>query len=165
MRFSSQKKSTVNLHLAALSVDGDNQTLTHPTPSPAKSEVLKSIGERTEEDVAKAQAARRLRERNQKYLEDLANKRALKVAQEGKQANKTQEHMIKVREEVAAKNAEMIKQRREVKQKEEEDLNKLEEEKKANKQVFEGPSQEFLVRLNKSKGKQTPITDWKKKRM
>lgn len=160
MRFSSQKKNAID-NLSALGGDADNPNTTHPTPSPAKSEALKSIGETTE-DAAKAQAARRLRERNQKYLEDLAKKRALKMAQNDQQANKMQEHRIKVREQVATKNAEMIKQRREVKQKEEEELKRQEEEKKENKQALEGPSQEFLQRLNKSKQKQPPITDWKK---
>lgn len=69
---------------------------------------------------------------------------------------------MKVREQVAKKNAEMIKQRLEAKQKEEAEQKKVEEEKKENQVALAGPSQEFLDRLNKSKQKQPPITDWKK---
>lgn len=56
----------------------------------------------------------------------------------------------------------MIKQRLEAKQKEEEELKKAEQEKQENRVILEGPTQEFLNRLNKSKQKQPPITDWKK---
>ena len=56
----------------------------------------------------------------------------------------------------------MIKQRLEAKQKEEAEQKKVEEDKKANQVALAGPSQEFLDRLNKSKQKQPPITDWKK---
>ena len=64
------------------------------------------------------------------------------------------EKKVKLREQVAKKNAEVIKLRLETKK----DEIQPEEEKKA---AITGPSQEFLDRLQKSnKQKAPPITDW-----
>ena len=94
-------------------------------------------------------------------MEKLSKRRNQKIDQQEEQQKKLEQQRIKVREQLAKHNQEMIRQRQE-KQKEEEVKKKIEEEKKlSEKVVIEGPSKEFMERVQKSQAKQPPITDWK----
>ena len=63
-------------------------------------------------------AAQRLKERNDKYLEELKQKRALKQDKDDILRKQKEQTKAKLRDQVAKKNAEVIKQRMESKKEE-----------------------------------------------
>mmetsp|Transcript_3502 Transcript_3502/g.5971 ORF Transcript_3502/g.5971 Transcript_3502/m.5971 type:complete len:669 (+) Transcript_3502:853-2859(+) len=108
----------------------------------------------------KLKAALRAKERNEKYLLQLAQKKASKQGEGELRQKKQEEQRQRVREQVAKKNAEVLRLRQEEKEREEQKRSEDLLEKEQEKQI-EGPSQEFLSRMMKSsKAKQPPITDW-----